>query len=248
MKVFIPAAGLGTRLRPFTLTNPKALVEVDGVPMLERVILRLKDEGFDDMVINLHHFGEKIVEFVKSHDSFGVRIRFSDETGRLLDTGGGLWHARHMLWENDEPFLIHNVDILSNAPLASLMRTHLESGAAATLLVSNRDSSRRLMFDDQMLLKGWHNLNTDEYKPEGLNNPGRLRQLAFSGIHVMSPSQIYPEMEREGREGIFSVIDFYLESISRLSIRGEVNDSLKMIDIGKPDTLASASEFLKEIS
>ncbi|MDE5923738.1 MAG: NTP transferase domain-containing protein, partial [Muribaculaceae bacterium] len=145
MKVFIPAAGLGTRLRPFTLTNPKALVEVDGVPMLERVILRLKREGFDEMVINLHHFGDKIEEFVKSHDNFGVNIAFSDERAELLDTGGALLHARRLLGGDDRPFLIHNVDILSDAPLRELIDRHQRSEAAATLLVSDRESSRRLI-------------------------------------------------------------------------------------------------------
>lgn len=247
MKVFIPAAGLGTRLRPFTLTNPKALVEVDGVPMLERVILRLKEEGFDDMVINLHHFGDKIRDFVAANDSFGVRIRFSDETDQLLETGGALWHARKLLGENDEPFLIHNVDILSNAPLSGLMKEHSANGSAATLLVSDRDSSRKLLFDEELSLKGWHNLKSGEYKPAGLSKPESFSELAFSGIHVMSPSQIFGEMEREGREGVFSVIDFYLEAINKVSIKGVKSDNLRMIDIGKPDTLQGAAEFLRSL-
>lgn len=247
MKVFIPAAGLGTRLRPFTLTNPKALVEVDGIPMLQRVIEQLKSKGFDDIVINLHHFGEKIRDFVRAHDDFGVRVRFSDESDCLLETGGALWHARELLWENDEPFLIHNVDILSNAPLGPLMNEHKDSGAAATLLVSERESSRRLLFDDMMNLRGWHNLNTDEYKPRQITDRDLFDEFAFSGIHVMSPSQIFPEMERQGREGVFSVIDFYLEAINAVSIKGKLDSHLRMIDIGKPDTLATAKYFLESL-
>lgn len=248
MKAFIPAAGLGTRLRPFTLTNPKALVKVDGVPMLERVILRLKEEGFDDIVINLHHFGDKIEEFVKANDNFGVRIRFSDERDCLLDTGGALLHASQILGETNEPFLIHNVDILSNAQLRNLVERHEASGHDATLLVSERNSSRRLMFDGSMRLHGWHNLSTGEYKPAESDAGRQYRELAFSGIHVMSPETVFAEMERQGRSGVFSVIDFYLEAVRNLIVTGEESRNLRMIDIGKPDTLARASELLQSMS
>lgn len=247
MKVFIPAAGLGTRLRPFTLTNPKALVEVDGVPMLERVILRLKREGFDEMVINLHHFGDKIEEFVKAHDNFGVNIAFSDERAELLDTGGALLHARRLLGGDGRPFLIHNVDILSDAPLRELIDRHERSEAAATLLVSDRESSRRLIFDGANALRGWHNLSTDEYKPAGFESQSDYRQLAFSGIHVMNPSEIFAEMDRQGRSGRFSVIDFYMQSIGSLRVEAMEVGRLRMIDIGKPETLALAPTLLREI-
>lgn len=244
MKAFIPAAGLGTRLRPFTLTNPKALVPIGGVPMLERVILRLKSQGFDDIVINLHHFGDKIEEFVKGHDSFGINIRFSDERKCLLDTGGALLHAAPLLSLNSEPFLIHNVDILSDADLRLLMDTHRESEAAATLLVSERESSRKLLFDSGMNLRAWHNLRTDEYKPRDFKDFTGMRELAFSGIHVMSPEKVFAEMSRQQREGVFSVIDFYIAAIGKMVIKGNFSDSLEMIDIGKPDTLARASTEL----
>lgn len=247
MKAFIPAAGLGTRLRPFTLTNPKALVEVDGVPMLERVILRLKTLGFDDIVINLHHFGDKIEEFVRAHDSFGITIRFSDEREKLLDTGGGILHAMPMLSSTSEPFLIHNVDILSNADIKGLMERHIASKADATLLVSNRDSSRRLLWDGNMRLRGWHNISTDEYRPTNAQREEGIRELAFSGIHVMSPDSILRDMERQHREGVFSIIDFYLQAIDEKKIHGVEAMDLKLIDIGKPQTLAQASGLLKEI-
>ncbi|MDE5842931.1 MAG: NTP transferase domain-containing protein [Muribaculaceae bacterium] len=247
MKAFIPSAGLGTRLRPFTLTNPKALVEVDGVPMLERVLLRLKSQGFDDIVINLHHFGEKIVDFVRAKDSFGIKIRFSDESDQLLDTGGGILKALGMLGETDEPFLIHNVDILSNADIAGLMKQHASSGADATLLVSERDSSRRLLWDEDMNLRGWHNLATDEYRPSIPAERDYYRELAFSGIHVMSPKSVHEEMRRQRRSGKFSIIDFYLSAIGERNIYGYEAEDLKLIDIGKPQTLAEAPHLLHEI-
>ncbi|MDE6271534.1 MAG: NTP transferase domain-containing protein [Muribaculaceae bacterium] len=250
MKAFIPAAGLGTRLRPFTLSHPKALVPVDGVPILERVIVRLKNQGFDDFVINLHHFGDQIRDFVKSKDNFGVKIRFSDESGQLLETGGALLHAAGMLGATEEPFLIHNVDILSNADLRGLMKTHEDEKAAATLLVSDRESSRRLLFDNSMNLRGWHNVAKDLFRPEserkeivkGLQE-GVLYEKAFSGIHVMSPGAIFEEMCRQKKEGVFSVIDFYLDAISSIEIKGCVAANLRMIDIGKPETLAKVAEY-----
>lgn len=259
MKAFLPAAGLGTRLRPFTLSNPKALVPVNGVPMLERVILRLKSQGFDDFVINLHHFGDKIEEFVKARDSFGVRIRFSDERNQLLDTGGGILNAAPILCESAEPFLIHNVDILSDADLRRLMEEHENSPAAATLLVSDRESSRRLIFDEEMSLRGWHNVASDRYRPEDFVSEKSDREYAFSGIHVMSPERIMAEMKRQGRatesdyndvsglagknpeSRVFSIIDFYLDSIGHECVKGYKSDSLHLIDIGKPETLAMAS-------
>ena len=131
MKAMIFAAGLGTRLRPLTDHMPKALVPVAGVPMLQRVILRLKEAGFHDIVINIHHFGEQILDFLKANDNFGVRILISDERGELLDTGGGILKARPLL-DDGEPFLIHNADILTHIDLAAIYRHHVESGAEAT--------------------------------------------------------------------------------------------------------------------
>lgn len=244
MKAFILAAGLGTRLRPFTLTNPKALVPVGGVPMLKRVVTRLIEEGFDDIVINVHHFADKIVEYIEANESFGVRIRFSDERDCLLDTGGAVLHAMPMLGESDEPFLIHNVDILSDAPLGTLMRRHQESGADATLLVSGRDSSRRLIFDSERGLRGWQNVREGIYKPSGFEMHEDYRALAFSGIHIMSPVAVAAEMARQGRSGVFSVIDFYLEASRQMKIKGEEMSGLRILDIGKPATLSQADNLL----
>lgn len=250
MKAFILAAGLGTRLRPWTLENPKALVPVGGVPMLERVIINLRNQGFSKIVVNVHHFASKIVDFLDSRD-FGVEISVSDESDRLLDTGGALLHARDLLAGDNEPFLIHNVDILSNADLASLMQAHERNqklGALSTLLVSDRKSSRKLIFSPDMELRGWHNLSTDEFRPKEFNQSTNDTELAFSGIHVMSPDML-GLMESRGMSGAFPIIDFLLEVASSghasSIVRGEFVGDLELIDIGKPDTLAKAETWRK---
>lgn len=251
MKGFILAAGLGTRLRPFTLENPKALVPVGGVPMLERVILRMKDNDINTIIVNIHHFGEKIIEFLKANDNFGLDIRISDERDLLRDTGGGLLHALELL-EDDEPLMMHNVDILSNAPLKELAERHLESQSDATLLVSERDSSRQLIFDDDRNLSGWHHVGESRYRPKALGEevkrsggilPNGKIERAFSGIHIVNPAAIRREMTRQKRTGVFSIIDFYLDSIGSLKVKGVDMPNLEMIDIGKPASLARANEI-----
>lgn len=255
MKAMILAAGLGTRLKPWTEHHPKALVPVGGVPMLERVIVRLKEQGFTNIVVNIHHFGEQIIDFIDSKD-FGVSIKISDERGKLLNTGGGILHARQLLTTDNEPFLVHNVDILSNADLTGLMTAHTLNGADATLLVSPRQSSRRLIFTEEMYLKGWHNLSTDEFKPKGFVMTESDIELAFSGIHVMS-TRCFELMTTDGFSGDFPILDFYLSQASKSDI-SEVDDTslspigisgikgyccsdLNLIDIGKPDTLTQAN-------
>lgn len=182
------AAGLGTRLRPLTDHTPKALVSVAGKPMLERVILRLKEAGFNDITVNIHHFGEQIIGFLRANNNFGVTIHISDERDMLLDTGGGIKKARPFL-DGDEPFLVHNADILSDINLAEFYRHHRESDAEATLLVSRRQTSRYLLLDDANRLHGWINKSTGETKPEGFSfREDRYKEMAFGGIHVISPS------------------------------------------------------------
>lgn len=248
MKAFILAAGLGTRLKPWTLEYPKALVPVGGVPMLERVILKLKAQGFDYVVINAHHFANQIVDFVKEHD-FGVKIHISDESEELLDTGGAILKAAPLLCRDEEPFLVHNVDILSDADLGVLMqRLESRSEAIDMMLVSNRNSSRKLLFDRDMKLRAWHNLTTDEYKPEKPENveqqlqEGELKELAFSGIHVMRPAAI-DEMRQLGYTGKFPIMDFLLDPRKSRPIEGTVVNELNLIDIGKPETLSRANEL-----
>lgn len=241
MKAMILAAGLGTRLRPWTLEHPKALVPVDGVPMLERVIAKLKENGFDRIVVNIHHFGEQIIDFVKSKD-FGVEIAISDERGRLLDTGGAISHAEGLLTLDEGPVLIHNVDILSDADLSGLMKRHEMSGADSSLLVSNRESSRKLIFDESMRLRGWHNLKDKLYRPVNFEPSSGEKEYAFSGIHVVGPG-LLAEMKRLEPGEKFSIIDFLLDERNKADRRGVVQENLQLIDIGKPATLSQANKL-----
>jgi NDP-sugar pyrophosphorylase family protein len=241
MKAMILAAGLGTRLKPWTLHHPKALVPVKNVPMLKRVICKLRDEGFDKIVVNVHHFADQIVDYLSEND-FGVEISVSDEPEKLLNTGGGILHAENLLSVDNEPFLVHNVDILSNAELAKMLDLHKRSGSDATLIVSPRDSSRKLLFDENMSLVGWHNLNSDEYLPDGFECNPSMKQYAFSGIYILSPS-VFPVMHKLIKTDSFSIIDFFLSALGSIHIKGVVAHNLKLIDIGKPDTLHRANDI-----
>ena len=240
MKAMIFAAGLGTRLRPLTDRMPKALVPVAGVPLLQRVLLKLQAAGFDDITLNIHHLGQQIVDFLRNHQNFGLNIHISDERALLLDTGGGILHARCFL-DGDEPFLVHNADILTDADLDILIDTHRRSGAEATLLVSRRTTSRYLLFDDADRLHGWTNLKTGEIRPAGLT--GTYRQLAFAGIHLLSPSlfRLMDVPHWQGRP--FSIIDFYLHVCPQALIAGCPIQATHWFDTGTPDTLARAEAW-----
>lgn len=239
MKAMILAAGLGTRLKPWTLSHPKALVPVRGVPMLKRVVDSLRRQGFDELVVNVHHFADQIVDYV--HEQGWDDVRISDESGLLLDTGGGILHTEGLLSSTPEPFLVHNVDILSDADLRGLMTAHMESGADSTLLVSDRESSRRLIFDSEMTLRGWHSLTDDRYRLVGEPLTGGEKEYAFSGIHVMSP-RVFDDMRRMGLTGKFPVMDYYLHPCREGIVKGHKADHLHLIDIGKPETLSRAQE------
>ncbi len=265
-KAMIFAAGLGTRLRPLTDSMPKALVPVGGQPLIRHLIEKLKAAGCDDIVVNVHHFADMLERYILDNDCFGVKISFSDESSRLLDTGGGLLHARKLLEHNQ--FLVHNVDILSNLDLNAVPE---DNEHLATLVVSDRKTSRYLLFDDDMRLVGWQNVNTGEIRsphlPNGCTmvNPGepaysglsikgcpQLRDThayAFSGIHSIS-NAIFPELERfaEAHGPVFSIIDFYLSVCDRCPIRGFVPDNFRMIDVGKLSSLSPAESFLREKS
>ena len=242
MKAMIFAAGLGTRLKPLTDHMPKALVPVAGKPMLEHVILKLKNAGFNEIVINVHHFANQIIDFLKEKENFGITIHISDETDCLLDTGGGIKKAASFFTDG-EPFLVHNVDILSNTDLKALYEYHLTSGNDATLLVSPRNTVRYLLFDKGNLLCGWVNKDTMQTKPEGfIYCPEEQREYAFSGIHVISPT-LFKYMEN-GWTGKFSIMDFYLQTCKDAQLGGYAKEDLKLIDIGKPETLKQAEEFI----
>jgi len=238
MKAMIFAAGLGTRLKPITDTMPKALVPVWGKPLLWHIVSKLKEAGYDDIVINIHHFAQQIRDYVASQDSFGVRINFSDETDLLRETGGGILHARELL-EGCGSFPIHNVDIISDLDL-KWFREQTSDDHLATLLVSERQSSRYLLFNDDMRLVGWTNAKTGELKSPFTDiNIEKCRKLAFSGIHYMSDKifddlQAYGEIHGEK----FSIIDFYLSEAASGSICGIVPLSgLSLVDVGKVSTL-----------
>ena len=234
------AAGLGTRLKPLTDHMPKALVPVAGKPMLEHVIEKLKAAGFDEIVINVHHFANQIIDFLKEKNNFGITIHISDETDFLLDTGGGIKKAAPYF---DEPFLIHNVDILSNTDLKALYNYHLQSGNDATLLVSPRQTTRYLLFNSDRRLCGWINKDTLQTKPEGfIYQPNVQKEYAFSGIHIISPG-LFKYMD-EKLNGKFSIMDFYLQLCQEALIGGYVKEDLQLIDIGKPETLAKAEEYI----
>lgn len=262
MKGMIFAAGLGTRLKPFTLTAPKALVPLNGVPMLERVIRSMAPAGIRDIVVNVHHFAPKIVEFLRRNDNFGLNIAVSDESDLLLDTGGGLLKARSLLDDvSGEPILLHNADIFTDLPLGAMIEAHETSGADVTLLCAHRDSSRTLYFRDNHLC-GWQNLKTGELKPAGFRPDETADSSPFGGVHIVSP-KIFPLLEkfneRLKNEGLnndglkevpeteafgivpFSIVPFYLAEIEQLDIqRFLLPDDARWFDVGSSEKLAAA--------
>ncbi len=235
-QAMIFAAGLGTRLRPITDTKPKALVPVAGEPLIWHVIQKLKRAGYERIVVNVHHFANQIIDYLNANNNFGLDIRISDETGALLETGGGIRHARP-LFDAASTILIHNVDILSDANLLALHEHAVTTDADATLLVSQRQSSRALVFDTATKrLTGWHNITTGEVK--GIVDGGT--SLAFSGIHIISP-RLLPLMDTWPER--FSIIDFYLHVCNQANIQAYIMPDLHLMDIGKLDTLSAADDF-----
>ena len=242
MRAMLFAAGKGTRLRPITDRLPKALVPVAGKPLLAIIIERLRNAGVEEIVINIHHFGEQSLDYLSNND-FGVNISVSDERESLLDTGGGLKKAVPLFSSSNEPILLHNVDILSNADIALFYEK--SSTQAATLLVSSRKTSRYLLFDENNCLRAWQNVMTGEVRtPYADIDLGRLRPYAFSGIHCFSPS-LFPFMESFAER--FSLIDFYLQVCDKVDVKCEVKPDLRMLDVGKIDTLERAEEFLQNL-
>jgi len=239
MKAMIFAAGLGTRLSNETSDKPKALVDVGGKPLLQRAIEKLKSEGITEIVVNVHHFSELVISFIKEND-FGIPIHISDETEKLLDTGGGLKKAAHH-FVGDEPILIYNVDILSNLNLQNLVKSHLQSKALVTVAVRIRETQRYYKFDSEMILVGWLNKKTGETKisiPEKYEN---ATAMAYSGFHVIQPEifSLMPETDK------FSVTDFYLELAKTHLIKGFVDDSDLWMDVGKPELLEEARKLFR---
>lgn len=244
MQAMIFAAGLGTRLKPLTDRIPKALVSVGGEPLLKRVIFQLKGAGFTRIVVNVHHFSQQIIDYLRAHDNFGMDIRISDESEKLLETGGGIRKA-WPLFNQSEPILIHNVDILSNVDLKKFYQMESRDMIAARLMVSERKTKRYLLFDDSMRLVGWTNIETGEVKsPYPDLNPKDYKMYAFSGIHMVAPS-LFPLMEEEPDK--FPIMDFYLKHCDKVRIEGYVKNDLKLMDVGKQETLKEAEAFLKSL-
>ncbi len=293
MKAMIFAAGLGTRLKPITDTMPKALVPVCGQPLLYHVITKLVANGYDDLVVNVHHFPDRIIHYLHSHD-FGARIAVSDERDFLRETGGGIKFARPLLdfstpptaplemtktlsfrpseatdplsfrpseatdplsfrpseargeIYRQEPFLVHNVDIVSNLDLKWLREQH-KADALATIVVSERETQRYFLFDEEGRLKGWTNVKTGEVRsPYGDIDPNQYRKLAFAGIHLMSPA-IFDAFDQLGFGDRFSITDFYLKACADYPVYAAVPPDFRMVDVGKKETLSEAERVCESI-
>jgi MurNAc alpha-1-phosphate uridylyltransferase len=243
MQAMILAAGLGTRLKPVTDTKPKALVEVGGVPMLELTIRYLKKFGTKKIVINLHHFPEQIMTFLKEKDNFGLEIIFSDESGALLDTGGAIKKARPLL-DPSSPFILMAVDILTDLDLNAMIAFHNANKPLVTIAVKDRPTSRSLLFNNKMLLEGWRNNQTGELK--GLETERNSIALGFSVIHIIDPAIFKLIYE----EGAFSIIDIYLRLMKQYSILGFRHDHNSWLEFGKIQNIRELEkgEVFKSIS
>ncbi len=246
MKALILAAGLGTRLRPLTDHMPKALVPVAGEPLLHHTICTLRAAGVTSITVNVHHHAEQIVRYLSTHH-YDLPIHISDESHCLLNTGGAIRHAARWLCDadkaNDEPVLVHNVDILSNADLPALLKAHQDNHAQATLLVSERTSTRQLLVHpDTHRLCGWMHLETHEVRPHGSQAlTEHCLQRAFGGIHILSPQLI---RDMQSWPEAFSIIDFYLEKCASQPLFCHEQTQLSLLDVGKTGALEAAATFL----
>lgn len=234
MKAMIFAAGLGTRLKPFTLNAPKALYPVNGKPLLQRNIEYLKAYGIKEFVINVHHFASQIEDFLKENENFGVDIQISDERGELLETGGGLLKAKDLLGE--KPFLVMNSDILTDMPINEFIDFHSRHHAFISLAVSDRESTRKLLFDENNKLCGWKDLRNGD---SIIENPDFKQSLAFSGIHIIDPKFF----ELNSFEGKFSIMKPYMELMKSHEIYGFDHTHYKLLDVGKMESVALAEEW-----
>lgn len=229
------AAGLGTRLKPFTDKHPKALAEVNGITLLEHSIKYLQKFGIKDVVVNVHHFADQIENKLIENDGFGSNITISDERGEVLETGGGLLKAAEH-FKDEECFVVMNVDVLTNLDVGDMIEQHKSSNTLATLAVMERNSSRNLLFDGEMTLSGWRNNKTGEEKIA--RKADSYNGFAFSGIQVLSP-QIF-DMPFEGK---FSIIDVYLHFAKTEILKGYNHTGDIFLDVGKPDSLKKAAEL-----
>jgi len=237
VKAFILAAGLGTRLRPLTNTNPKALVELNGKPLLQIIIEKFVSDGINEIVVNVHHHSEKVKEFLFANNNFGAVIHISDESDKLLDTGGAIKKASSLL--GNEPFILHNVDIVSDLDLNKLISSHKQADTEVTLVLRKSVSSRYFLFDEKMFFCGWG----DKSKGAEIIKRGsreNLKAYGFAGIHLIEPSvfKYFPSDE------IFSVIDFYLNICNEVNIKGFLPELKYWFDLGSIEKLKEAEKTI----
>jgi NDP-sugar pyrophosphorylase family protein len=243
MKAMVLAAGLGTRLRPLTNDRPKALVEIAGRTLLEITLTRLRSFGVTEVIVNVHHFADQMIDYLRTNQNFGMRIEISHEEDELLDTGGGLKKAAWFFLEDsrsaDEPFILHNVDVLTTIPLDRMIEFHKQNNALATLAMQDRKTSRYLLFDEQDELRG----RKSEGKDAEIVRPAKQTQaFAFSGIHVISP-RLLPMLTENGA---FSIITSYLRlAAQKEKILAFRADDYYWRDLGKPESIAQAEDDLK---
>ncbi len=242
MKAFILAAGLGSRLAPLTHTKPKALVEINGKPMLQHLTERLIQQGFDEILVNVHHFSRAVIDFLEKQHNFGVSVSISDESTQLLDTGGAILKAADF-FKGNEPVLVHNVDVYTDMNFIKLMEQHQKSKAVVSPVVRNRHSTRKLLFDKNFFLAGWKHLQKNEVR--WVHNPLKeVVERAYSGVYVASPQ--YPEMF--DLKGSFSIIDQWLSMANRCVIRGvEYNKGL-WFDLGSVAKIKEAENSINGLS
>jgi N-acetyl-alpha-D-muramate 1-phosphate uridylyltransferase len=235
MKAMILAAGLGTRFKPWTDKHPKALALVNGKTLLERNIVYLQSVGIKDVLVNVHHFAGQIQDAIKENNGWGSRITISDESGEVLETGGGLKKAR--VFFDQGPFVLMNADILTDLDLRALISYHEEKKSLATLAVTNRKSARYFLFDKNNRLSGWRNTKTGE-EIISIRNI-ELNEKAFSGIHFVSP-EIFPLIRQQGK---FSIVEVYLDLAAHYPILGFDHSSSKLVDVGKPEAISTAENL-----
>jgi NDP-sugar pyrophosphorylase family protein len=256
MKAMIFAAGLGTRLKPLTDTMPKALVPLAGKTLLQWQIEQLKAAGITDIVVNVHHFADMIIDYLRENDNFGCRISVSDERNTPLETGGGLRKAKPLLTQTtsaqqthptSEPILACNVDILSNINLPALLEAY-NPNEMGLVVVSKRDTQRYLLFDESNRLFGWTHIGTGEVRPSSLIRNSKLQALAFSGMQVLNP-RIFDCMdelaEKKGEK--FSLIDLYIHIAEKEILRAYIPENYRMMDVGKITQLSEAEDFANSL-
>ena len=242
------AAGLGTRLKPLTDAMPKALVPLAGKPLLQWQVEKLRDADITDIIVNVHHFPDMIIDTVRANKGWGCNILISDERDSLLDTGGGLKKAisDERLAISEAPILACNVDILSNIDLRALISEY-ERTKMSQLVVSERETQRYLLFDNDLILRGWTNVKTGEVRPSSFHHTiiPSLRKLAFSGCQILSPEAL--SLLSQMKEEKFSLIDFYLSMMNEVTLKAFVPAEYKMMDVGKIDQIEEAEAFAESL-